>query len=144
MKYAPQSGFVFDRERSLSFEGETGAYCQYAYARATSVLTKIGKINPSLADFSLLNCEQSVDLLKALLAFNGEVRSAAAELKPSLVTKGLYEVAKAFAAFYNHRDCRIIGAPEPAKHARAQLVDATRRVLGGGMLLLGMTPLDEM
>ncbi len=144
MKYAPQSGFVFDRERSLSFEGESGAYCQYAYARATSVLNKAGALDESQADFSILDCEQSVDLLKALLAFNGEVRAAAAELKPSLVTKGLYEIAKAFAAFYNHRDCRIMGAPEPSKHARGLLVAATRRVLGEGMQLLGMTPLDEM
>ena len=143
MKYAPQSGFVFDRQRSLSFEGETGAYCQYAYARATSVLKKVGDVNATSADFSVLADQQSIALLKALLAFNGEVRAAAAELKPSLVTKALYEISKAFAAFYNHRDCRIMGAPTGVLHARAMLVRAARTVLGEGMALLGMT-LDEM
>lgn len=144
MKYAPQSGFVFDRERSLSFEGETGAYCQYAYARATSVLNKVGELNVESADFSVLSCPQSVALHKALLAFNGEVRMAASELKPSLVTKALYDISKAFAAFYNHRDCRIMGAPEATLHARGLLVSAARKTLGEGMALLGMIPLDEM
>jgi arginyl-tRNA synthetase len=144
MKYAPQSGFVFDRERSLSFEGETGAYCQYAFARATSVLKKAGTLDIDRADFSVLSCEQSVALQKALLAFNGEVRMAGSELKPSLVTKALYDISKAFAAFYNHRDCRIMGAPEPTFHARGLLVSAARTTLGQGMALLGMTPLDEM
>ena len=144
MKYAPQSGFVFDRERSLSFEGETGAYCQYAYARATSVLKKAGVLDVEQADFSVLCCPQSVALHKALLAFNGEVRMAGSELKPSLVTRALYDISKAFAAFYNHRDCRIMGAPAPILHARGLLVSAARTTLGQGMALLGMIPLDEM
>ena len=40
LKYAPATTFIFDRERSISLEGETGAYCQYAYARSTSVLAR--------------------------------------------------------------------------------------------------------
>ena len=88
MKYAPQSGFVFDRQRSLSFEGETGAYCQYAYARATSVLKKVGDVNATSADFSVLADQQSIALLKALLAFNGEVRGAAAEAEAKFGDQG--------------------------------------------------------
>ena len=68
MKYAPNSGFVFDRERSLSFEGETGAYSQYAYARASSVLRRVGALDSEVADFSVLNCDASVTLMKSILA----------------------------------------------------------------------------
>jgi arginyl-tRNA synthetase len=145
LKYAPPTTFVFDRERSISLEGETGAYCQYAYARATSMLKKLNDADCGVApDYTVLEHEQARAVLKAMLSFPGDVRCAATELKPSLLTKAAFELAKTFAAFYNHRECRVIGAEPGAMAARAKLVRCARRMLGGALTLLGMTALDEM
>ncbi len=145
LKYAPPTNFVFDRERSISIEGETGAYCQYAFARATSILRKLDNADKGLTpDYSSLNNEQGRAVLRAMLAYPGEARSAAIDLKPSLVTKAAYGLAKSFAAFYNHPECRVIGAEPGAMAARAELVRAARRILGGALNLLGMNALDEM
>ena len=145
LKYAPPTTFVFDRERSISYEGETGAYCQYAYTRATSILRKLADADVGVeADYSGLDNEQSRDLLRAMLGFPGELKQAAFDFKPSLLAKGTYEIAKAFAAFYNHRDCRVMGVEPGIMAARARLVRGARRMLAGGLELLGMAPLEEM
>ena len=111
LKYAPPTTFVFDRDRSISLEGETGAYCQYAYARACSMLRKLEDRDQGVTpDYSVLEHEQAQAVLKAMLAFPRDVRTAAAEYKPSVLTKSAFDLAKTFAAFYNHRECRVIGA----------------------------------
>ena len=79
-----------------------------------------------------------------MLAFPGEVEGAARDLKPSLVTKALFELARSFAAFYNHPECRVIGAEPATKAARLALVRGVRTILGSGLSLIGLTPLDEM
>ena len=123
LKYAPTTTFVFDRERSISYEGETGAYCQYAYTRATSILKKLNDADVGIKpDYSGLASEQAQDLLRAMLAFPGELKQAAFDYKPSLLAKATYEIAKAFAAFYNHKDCRVMGVEPGMMAARARLV----------------------
>ena len=145
LKYAPATTFIFDRERSISLEGETGAYCQYAYARSTSVLAKLGQADEGIdPDYSAFEHPQAIDVLRALLAFPGQVQLAAQDGKPSLVTKATFDIAKSFAAFYNHKECRVIGVEPGLMAARARLVRAVRRVLGGAFELLGILPLDEM
>jgi len=145
LKYAPPTTFVFDRDRSISLEGETGAYCQYAYARATSMLRKLDDADQGVTpDYGVLEHEQAQAVLKAMLAFPGDVRSAACDYKPSLLTKSAFELAKSFAAFYNHRECRVIGAEPGAMAARARLVRGARQMLGGALSLLGIAALDEM
>ncbi|MCA9540395.1 MAG: arginine--tRNA ligase [Myxococcales bacterium] len=145
LKYAPATSFVFDAERSIAFEGETGAYCQYAYARATSILRKLDDADAGVeADLSALDMPQAHGVLKAMLALPGEVLTAARDHKPSLLTKATFELARTFAAFYNHPDCRVIGAPPSEMAARARLVRAARHMLGGALALLGITALEEM
>jgi arginyl-tRNA synthetase len=145
LKYAPATNFVFDRERSISLEGETGAYCQYAYARASSILRKLGDADRGIEpDYTALGSEQARAVMTAMLAFPGEVVSAASEYKPSLLTKAVFELARSFAAFYNHPECRVIGVEPGAMAARAALVRSARKMLGGGLELLGIDALDEM
>jgi len=145
LKYAPPTTFVFDRERSIALEGETGAYCQYAHARASTMLRKLGDADAGVSpDWSAITNEQGVAVLAAMLRLPGEVRDAALGRKPSLATKAAFELAKAFAAFYNHKDCRVIGAEPGAMAARAQLVRGARRMLAGVLGLLGIDALEEM
>ncbi len=145
LKFGPATTFVFDKERSISIEGESGAYCQYAYARAGSILRKLG----TAADFDApeydrLTTAQEQDLLSAILLFPGCIIVAATEDKPNILTKAVFDVARTFAAFFNHPDCRVLGAPPGLRRARADLVHAARRVLCAGMELCGMTPIEEM
>jgi arginyl-tRNA synthetase len=145
LKFAPPTTFVFDKERSIAIEGETGAYCQYAYARAGSILRKLGNADAGVEpDYAALTLPQEQAVLKALLAFPGEIANAAVELKPNLLTKATFEVARAFAGFFNCNDARVIGAEPGVSAARANLVRAARRSLAAGLELMGMTPLEEM
>jgi arginyl-tRNA synthetase len=145
LKFAPATTFVFDKERSIAIEGETGAYCQYAYARAGSILRKLGDADAGVTpDYAALTLPQEQAVLKALLAFPGEIANAAVELKPNLLTKATFEVARAFAGFFNCNDARVIGAEPGVSAARANLVRASRRSLAAGLELMGITPLEEM
>ncbi|MCA9526958.1 MAG: arginine--tRNA ligase [Myxococcales bacterium] len=145
LRYAPATTFVFDKERSIRPEGETGVYCQYAYARAGRVLERLGDLDRGITpDWAALTEEKPRAVLTALLQFPGEVRMAAVEHKPSLVTKATFEAARTFAALYNDADYRLLDA-EPARQlALALLVEAVRRVLGAGLALLGIQPVEAM
>ena len=145
LKFAPATTFVFDKERSIAIEGETGAYCQYAYARAGSILRKLGDdVAGVTPDYARLILPQEQAVLRALMAFPGEVTSAAVDLKPHQLTKATFEVARAFAGFFNCADARVIGAEPELSAARADLVRAARRTLAAGLELMGMTALEEM
>lgn len=145
LSYAPQTTFTFDPEKSIDLKGETAAYCLYAYARATSILRKLDDADLGVEpDYAALDQPQAALVLRAMQALPGEVEGAARELKPSLVTKATYDLAAAFAAFYNNAENKVLGAEPGVMAARAALVRATRRMLGGALALLGISPLEEM
>jgi arginyl-tRNA synthetase len=145
LKFAPQTTFVFDKERSIALEGETGAYCQYAHARASSILRRVGdSAADAVPDYAQLTLPVEQALLGAMLAFPEQIRAAAVELKPHLLPKATYDVAKAFSAFFNSPDAKVLGAEPALLAARADLVRAARRMLRAGLELIGITPLDEM
>lgn len=143
LKFNPERTFVFDKGHSIAIEGETGPYCQYAYARATSLLAKAGA--PTAApDWAALDNPSGRALITALMGFPQATQRAARDLDPSAITGAVYDVAKAFSSFYNSAEGRVIGAEPAALAARVALVEATRRVLAAGFELLGITALDEM
>ncbi len=109
------------------------------------MLRKLGDADAGVSpDWGAITSEQGVAVLAAMLRLPGEVRDAALGRKPSLATKAAFELAKAFAAFYNHKECRVIGAEPGAMAARAQLVRGARRMLAGVLGLLGIDALEEM
>lgn len=150
LKFGPQTNFIFDPAQSIKAEGETGVYCQYAYARASGILRKLAEregpeaLRTEGADWAALDDAQARALIQAMLRFPGLVRSAATELKPNLLTRATYEIARSFAAFYNHPDCRVIGAEPGARAARVALVQAAQRMLKAGLDLLGIEALSQM
>ena len=145
MKYNPDRTFIFDKESSISIEGETGPYCQYAHARAENILRKVGDSLDGVApDWAALDTEHARAVMTAILAFPRAVRTGATELDPSLPAKATYDLAKSFSSFYNDKESRVLGADPAAGAARAALVRATQRVLASGLGLLGIVPLTEM
>ena len=91
---------TFSWDKIHSFDGETGPYVQYTYARAASVLRKTGITDvPEEIDSSLLTDEASVSLLKELIRFPEVVETAAERLEPSVVARFVMSVAQAFNHF---------------------------------------------
>ncbi len=138
----PIRDVLFDLEKVLSFEGDTGPYVQYAYTRCESILKKSGTSNarPQPAQAVLLVHEAELRLLKTLGRFPQILDRMLDVRKPSGLAHYLLEVAGLFGTFYH--DCPVLTSSGDLKTARLGLVEATRRVLGQGLSLLGI-PLTE-
>ena len=123
----------FVLEEALSFEGNTGPYAQYTYARACSVLEKAGGFdaNKSVA----ITCEEESALVKVLARFPEKVLDAINDYEPSVITRYIIEVATAFNRFYHN--CKIMNADsEEIKNSRLILASAAKTVLGNAFDLI--------
>ncbi len=122
--------FVMDE--ALNFDGNTGPYVQYTYARACSVLSKAGGNDGKT--FSV-TCEEEAALVKVLCRFGEKVCAAIADYEPSLITRFILDVAAAFNRFYHN--CPIHTAEDPAVRAsRLNLTAAVKIVLGNAFDLI--------
>lgn len=127
---------TFDWSEVLSFEGDTGPYLQYTYARALSILHK-SKKKPKVA---ALFTELEFDIAKKLAAFPDTIDKSAKDLKPNYLANYIYELATLFNKFYH--ETRVLGTKE--EQARLALVDATAQVLRNGLSILGIKALEKM
>ena len=123
----------FVLEEALSFEGNTGPYAQYTYARACSVLEKAGGFD---ADKCVdLTCEEESSLVKVLARFPEKVLEAINDYEPSVITRYIIEVATAFNRFYHN--CKIMNADsEEIKNTRLMLTSAAKTVIGNAFELI--------
>lgn len=134
---------VFDLEEWSNPSGNTGPYLMYAYTRTRSILREIDGYDIAAADWSGLNNVTEHGLLATLLRFDKAVADAVKGYQPQLLCIYLYDLAKDFSRFY--RECSVKHAENPGlRHARAALVDSTGRVLGRGLELLGIQPVERM
>ncbi|MBI2578233.1 MAG: arginine--tRNA ligase [Candidatus Aenigmarchaeota archaeon] len=127
---------TFDWSEVLNFEGDTGPYLQYTYARALSILRK-SKRKPKAAP---LFTELEFDLAKKLAMFPEIIEKSARDLKPNYVANYLYDLATLFNKFYH--ETRVVGTKE--EETRLALVAATAHVLKNGMEILGIKALEKM
>jgi arginyl-tRNA synthetase len=142
LKNNREKGIVFDWKEMLSFDGETGPYVQYTYARGKSILRKVGN-NNSEADFNKLDTAEGFELVKTLEGFNNAILHSIEKLEPCIVTRYVIDVAKAFNKFYNaHNISNIEDISEQA--AMLKLVYATCQVIKNGLKLLGIEVVEKM
>ena len=142
LKNSREKDIVFDWDEMLSFEGETGPYVQYSYARAKSILRKAEGINGD-ADFSKLTSKEEFELTKVLEGFNKAILLAIDRLEPSVVTRYTIEVAKAFNKFYNAHS--VLNLEDTGlKVARLKLIEATAQVIKNSLNLIGINVVEEM
>ncbi len=133
----------FSWEEVLSFEGTTGPYVQYTYARTRSILRKSGEsIKNENIEYELLTDDASYGLVKTLLGYQETVEKAAERYEPSIVARYTFSVAASFNKFYH--ECSVIHAEEHVKEARLLLVYLVQIVLLDACSLLGMNCPDEM
>ena len=124
----------FVMEDALSFDGNTGPYVQYTYARACSVLEKAGSVG-EMTDAPLTELE--FELAKSLAAFPERVKTAIADYEPSCITRYILELAAAFNRFYH--ECKIANCEDEAlRNSRLSLTNATKQVLGTALHLICM------
>ena len=136
---------VFDTNKALDFEGETGPYIQYAHARICSILRKSGiKVENLIKDanLSLLKEKEETELIKLLGKFPDVVENAAASYKPSLIARYLLDLSQSFNEFYHIH--QILKEKEELRNARILLIDSVRQVLKSGLNLLGIESPERM
>ena len=126
----------FVMEEALSFDGNTGPYAQYTYARASSILEKAGcvdKVDIEGAEIS----EAEFTLAKTLSVFPERISSAISDYEPSIVTRYILDLCADFNRFYH--DCKIANCEDDKlRSARLSLTEATRTVLGTALHLICM------
>lgn len=145
LRVRPTQSINFDPAESISFDGFTGPYCQYAYARICSIIEKAKPDQTHLKepDFSILGNSEEVQLLQKLIQFPEEVKGAVEDLNPSKVAAHIFNTAKAFSQFYNKHPVLQAGSDELIA-ARMALIQATAVVLKNGLNLLGVEVLEKM
>ncbi len=133
----------FSWKEVLNFDGTTGPYAQYTYARAKSVLRKADKmVEVCEVDFEALTDDVTYNLVKVLAGYEDAVINAAEKNEPSVVARYVISLATGFNKFYH--DCNILQAKEKEKKARLILTDWVQKILCEACELLGMECLEEM
>ena len=138
--------YIFDWDKVLNFDGETGPYVQYTHARASSVLRNgsfdPAKVDISSLDYSFLSGESAKELIKEIYAFPDAVAKAAMDNEPSTVTRCVIDVAQSFNKFYH--DEHIIVDDESERNAKLALTYAAKQVIANGLTLLGINAPEKM
>ena len=140
LKTDRRNGYDFDLEAMVSFEGETGPYVQYAYARIQSILRK-ADFKPETAGNYSLNDAESWEIIKLIQDFPRIINRASDNFEPSIVAKFAISLAQAFNKYYAHT--RILDE-SPERDSRLALCYATATVLKEALRLLGVEAPDEM
>lgn len=143
------NNYPFDMNRMTSFEGDTGPYLQYCHARLASIARKAkdAGIDPEATDgdieYSYLEDDHAASLLRLMAQYPDVVGLAFKNLEPSTILTYLFRLTHQLSSSYDV--LKVVGAPEGhgAALARAALYESARQVLGNGMRLLGIKPVDR-
>ena len=140
LKTDRDNGYDFDLEAMVSFEGETGPYVQYAYARIQSILRKANFV-PSTENNHKLADAESWEIIKHIQNFSTVVERAGDKFDPSLIAKYAINLAQAFNKYYAHT--RILDE-SPERDSRLALAYTTGVVLKEALRLLGVKAPEKM
>ena len=144
LKNGRERDIIFTWKDMLDFEGESGPYVQYAYARGKSVLRKTAEmgIDYANADLSLATSDEEYALVMLLNRFQSVVREAAEKYEPCVVTRYVTELAQQFNKFYNN--CSIMKAEDGVRDARLKLTEAACVCIRSALHLIGVEVVEKM
>ena len=134
--------YVFDWDKLLSFEGETGPYVQYTHARICSLLCKGEFDKNSPVDISLLNGDEEFEILKSIYNFEDVIKDAGEKYQPFFITRHIVGLAQSFNKYY--ASTAILVEDENLKNTRLMLCYAAKTVIKNGLKILGMKAPEKM
>ena len=141
LKVDPKKKIAFNPQESIDFQGNTGPFIQYTYARIQSILRKAGKL-PTLPTSGDLHPKER-ELIKQLSLFASVVQQAADTYSPALIANYVYELVKEFNSFY--QNVSILGEEDPVKRSlRIHLSRKVGEVIAIGFDLLGIEVPERM
>ena len=143
LKVHPTKDINFNPEESISFEGDTGPYVQYAHARISSLLRKSNEIDGCKPDFTKLGNDEEVEVVKHLLLFRRVIESSAEKYNPSVLAAYVMELAKRFNKFYHDHSVLNAGDDELTR-GRIALSRAVGIVVKEGLRVLGIYAPEKM
>ena len=134
---------TFDINKSLKLEGDTCSYIQYSYARASRILEK-SDIEPNFdADFSNLQNQYEIEVIKRIAMLDIHINDAANNLSPKIIAKYCYSLSTAFSSFYEHVQVNSAETLE-LKNSRICLIHSYRKTLKNAFSLLGIVTPERM
>jgi len=143
LKVDPKKRILFNPEESVDFQGNTGPFIQYTYARIQSILRKADNVRSSVVETSLDLHEKEKELLKQIQLFPETVQLAAENYSPALIANYTYDLVKEFNSFY--QQVSILGeTDEQKKNFRVQLSQKVGEVIQSAFRLLGIDVPDRM
>ncbi|MCR5694405.1 MAG: arginine--tRNA ligase [Clostridia bacterium] len=143
-KNGRERDIVFELSKMLDFEGESGPYVQYTYARGRSVLRKAFEMGITYknVNLELLTDDQEYQIVKILMKLRSAVRDAASKNEPYIVTRYIIELCKAFNKFYNSTS--VLKSDEGVRAARLVLIDSTTKCIKEALHLIGIGVVEKM
>jgi len=138
LKVDTKKDMIFNPKESIDFEGDTGSYILYSYARASSILKKLKKIEKKYSIGELE--EKEIALVKKLSEFKEIVLKSFRDLNPSALANYSYQLSQIFNEFYH--SCPVLNSEKES--FRADLVISFKQVLKNSLYLLGIEPLEKM
>lgn len=137
-----QHDYVFDLDRMITFEGDTGPYLQYAHARLRSIFRRLGEAwQPGNAHFAL-EAKAERELALGLVGLPEAFNSSLSSLQPHRLCTYLFDVAQRFTSFYDA--CPVLASEGALREERLALCDLTVRTLQLGLAVLGIDAPDQM
>ena len=138
------SDYQFDWDKMISFQGNSGPYLQYAYARCASIFAKGGIEMDSIAANTTLSLDAPAEqtLGRHLLRFADVIYQAGATSQPHVICEHIYELARAFNGFYS--ECPVLDSEGLTRQSRLGLTALTARQIRRGLGLVGIGVLDRM
>ena len=141
LKVDARKNMLFNPEESIDFNGNTGPFIQYTYARIRSILRKAGDCALSIGNCALK--EKEVELIQKMSEYGAAVEQAGKDYSPSGIANYCYELTKVFNQFYH--DYSILNEPDEQKKAvRLVIARNTAKILQSGMALLGIEVPERM
>ena len=144
LKVDPRKNMMFNPKESIDFNGNTGPFIQYTYARIRSVLRRAAEQGMDISDYTpVAPGQREITLIQRLADFPSVVSEAGASYSPALIANYVYELVKEYNQFYH--DCSILREENPqVRSMRLALSDATARIIKRGMSLLGINVPERM
>ncbi|KAI9846428.1 MAG: hypothetical protein M1837_004019 [Sclerophora amabilis] len=137
------NNYEFNIDRMTSFEGDTGPYLQYAHARLCSITRRAAIPRSALltANLSLLTEPHAISLIRSLAQWPDVFANTLKTSEPTTVLTYLFKMTHLLSSSYDH--LRIVGSEEELATARMTLYECARQILGNGMRLLGLSPVER-